>query len=421
MLIIEHGIIPPNIHLHNPNPDIPFDDWNLKIPTELCAYPTTGTRQISVNSFGYGGTNAHAILQDPATYFGKPDITQSSRRQDQNDSRLSRRAYLFPIHAQDRDGIFRVRASLLSYIGEQKVQTLGSFNEDVFLRNLANTVSRKSRLQWKTFLVASDINSLSEQLRSEPKAMPDRIQSQEPRVGFVFTGQGSQWAAMGAQLMSHEPFRASIKAADSFMKTELGCTWSALEELQKEKQTSRLQSAEFSQSLCTVLQVALVELLRTWGITPVAVCGHSSGEIAAAFASGALSRMDAWTIAYWRGQVAGSLKSLDPDIDGAMAAVGASPEYIKELIAEIEPGEVCVACQNSPSSTTVSGDRLAVEKLVLALAERKLFARKLRVDTAYVKYPNHVTSVLTPSGCIPGRSFWSWSGTCPTQHQADRV
>lgn len=278
-----------------------------------------------------------------------------------------------------------MRRSLLSYIKKRRDETPEYVREDRFLRDLASTLGKKSRLQWKSHLVTSSMASLMQQLESGPTAMPDRIQSQEPRIGFVFTGQGSQWAAMGTQLTIYKVFRESLEAADSFMTSELGCTWSALDELRREKQASRLGLAEFSQSLCTVLQVALVELLQTWGITPVAVCGHSSGEIAAAFASGALSREDAWAVAYWRGQVAGSLKSEILNIDGTMAAVGTSSEYIEELISEIEPGEVCVACKNSPSSTTVSGDRLAVETLVMALAERKLFARMLRVDTAYVK------------------------------------
>lgn len=186
--------------------------------------------------------------------------------------------------------------------------------------------------------------------------------------------------------MEHYPtFCSSIEAADKFLREELQSGWSAVEELSRAKSTSKLAGAEYSQALCTVLQVALVDLLREWNITPRAVVGHSSGEIAAAYCWGVLSREDAWRVAYYRGVLSSRLRE-ESGLEGAMMAVGASAEAVEQIISDSandEHGEAYIACINSPRSVTVSGDVDAIEKLQQVLQEKGVFARKLQVDTAY--------------------------------------
>jgi NADPH:quinone reductase-like Zn-dependent oxidoreductase/malonyl CoA-acyl carrier protein transacylase/ubiquinone/menaquinone biosynthesis C-methylase UbiE len=136
-----------------------------------------------------------------------------------------------------------------------------------------------------------------------------------------------------------------------------------------------------SQTVCTALQIALVDLLTSWGVYPDSVTGHSSGEIAAAYALGALSMNDAMSVAYYRGLVAGQL--LDDSIEGAMMAVGMSIEEIQPYLDKITSNQLVVACINSPSSLTVSGDKLAVETLQTMLKDQPVFSRWLEVDVAY--------------------------------------
>jgi acyl transferase domain-containing protein len=207
-----------------------------------------------------------------------------------------------------------------------------------------------------------------------------------PRLASVFTGQGAQWGGMGMELMAYPTFCASVVAADNYLKTELGCPWSAEEELLRPKAQSKLGIAEYSKPFCTLLQVALVDLLQEWSITPTAVTGHTRGEIGATYCLGALSREDAWKVAYYRGVLSTGLQ----DANGSMMAVGMSPEKAGELIDQVAPGEVTVACINWPSSVTLSGDTAGIDQLLAALTKDGIFARKLQVDTAYHSHHMHM-------------------------------
>ena len=155
------------------------------------------------------------------------------------------------------------------------------------------------------------------------------------------------------------------------------------EELSKNKEQSQLHQAHISQPACTAIQLALVRLLQSWGIRPHAVTGHSSGEIAAAFAAGALTLEACLTIAYYRGFVASMLKDKFPDTKGAMLAIGTDQKDAASMMREISDGQAVVACVNSPSSITASGDLSAIIELQKAAEQRKLFTRRLPVDVAY--------------------------------------
>lgn len=141
--------------------------------------------------------------------------------------------------------------------------------------------------------------------------------------------------------------------------------------------------AAFSQPMCTALQVALVDLLRSWGIKPSAVAGHSSGEIAAAYAKGSISREAAWSISYHRGRLSGNIRGMAPNMKGAMLATNLGAEAVQEYLNQVTEGKATVACINSPSSVTLSGDAAAISQLEVMLKNSGHFARRLKVDTAY--------------------------------------
>ncbi|KAK7700142.1 Type I Iterative PKS [Diaporthe eres] len=390
VMMLEKGIIPPNIHYHNPNPKIKFDEHHLQVPTAVMPWPNEGPRRISVNSFGYGGANAHVILDDACSYLDQSRLSGNhatkpsqsngvSKTWDKPSSSLCR---VFPISAHDKEGLGRVKLALAEYMSVKSVQLSGVKERNSFLDDLAFTLSeRRSHLQWKTHFIASSLEELQTALVADNTTLPTRPSSRKPRLGFVFTGQGAQWARMGMDLMQYPVFRDSVEAADRFLQDQLGCTFSACEELERGKSTSRLRKPQYSQGLCTVLQVALVELLQSWDIRPVAVVGHSSGEIAAAYCQGSISREGAWRVAYFRGVLSAKLKACG--IEGSMMAVGISPEAAGEIISKLAPKKVHVACVNSPGSVTLSGDAEAIDVLYDALRERGIFVRKLQVDVAY--------------------------------------
>lgn len=153
--------------------------------------------------------------------------------------------------------------------------------------------------------------------------------------------------------------------------------------LYNDTEPSSVQQAHVSQPACTAIQLALVQLLHSWSIRPHAVTGHSSGEIAAAFAAGALTFEACLSIAYYRGTVAAQVKESFPKIKGAMLAIGTSQEEATSMIDELKHGQVVVACINSPSSVTASGDASAIDELQAVAEKRKFFARRLPVDVAY--------------------------------------
>jgi len=136
----------------------------------------------------------------------------------------------------------------------------------------------------------------------------------------------------------------------------------------------------------------LVDLLASWNIKPASVTGHSSGEIAAAYAAGALTQESALAVAYYRGVAATAIKDVKALKPGAMLAVGLSMADTQPLIADLSQGVVSIACINSPTSVTVSGDDSAIEELLVILQKKGAFARKLAVDTAY--HSHHMTHVV---------------------------
>ncbi|KAF4814699.1 Reducing polyketide synthase FUB1 [Colletotrichum siamense] len=390
VLCVEKGIIPANAWFEEVNPKIPAE-WHLNFPTKAMLWPKTktGVRRVSINSFGVSGTNAHVVLEDALTFLRESGLEAPHRTIEApqlpgtslikappviNGSLFSPQLFVFSSH--DQDGIARLADSYKTY--------LPNMTESLY--NLSYTLAAKrSTFNWRTAVVASSSVQLENALAEGQQAT--RVVA-DPGVAFVFTGQGAQWARMGKQLMHYDVYRASIERADAYLKT-LGCEWSAIEELEKTADDSRVNAAEFSQTLCTALQVALVDLLNDWGVNFRAVVGHSSGEIAAAYSSGAISQESAWRIAYWRGKLSAKLANSPEQPKGTMAAVGLCLEKTQDAIDRVNKtgfesvGKLTVACMNSKTSHTVSGDVAQIEALVDMLSAEKVFARKLKVEMAY--------------------------------------
>ena len=154
-----------------------------------------------------------------------------------------------------------------------------------------------------------------------------------------------------------------------------------VDELQQDFETSQVNKALYSQPLCTALQIALVDTLESWNIRPESVTGHSSGEIAAAYAAGAISLEDAMLIAYARG--CASSKLAEDGVKGAMTAVGMGRQEVKPILDELKNGKATIACSNSPMSTTVSGDKSALDELQQVLRKKGVYNRRLVVEVAY--------------------------------------
>lgn len=172
----------------------------------------------------------------------------------------------------------------------------------------------------------------------------------------------------------------------------------------RDANSTRVHDTNISQPICVALQLCLVDLLRSWGISPSAVTSHSSGEIAAAYAVGVLSFKEALAVVYFRGELALKHQKL-ASLDGAMLAAGLSPAEAEPYLADLKSGRVVVACVNSPSSVTLSGDSLAIDEVEARLNGDGVFARKLKVPLAYhshhmmhmaKEYTDSLTATLSP-------------------------
>jgi acyl transferase domain-containing protein len=402
ILMLEKGVILPNIHFDKPNKRIPFNEWKIKVPTDIISWPKHRPQRASVNSFGYGGTNAHVIL-DSADQFiatAEANVLQDELEIVTNKGQTKLFIFSAPAESALRRMMERTRDHLLEV--ESNTQTLASGEEKAYLDRLAFTLSdRRSQFPWKAVVVADTLSELAEALSTSSSLAHS---PKKPRIAFVFTGQGAQWARMGIELWEYGIFRESVQNADTYLKTCLGSDWSVTAEFDKSASASCINRAQISQPLCTVLQIALVDLLKSWRIEPTAVVGHSSGEIAAAYCCGALTREDAWSVAYHRGKACSDLDKDPAHVKGAMMAVGLSAEAARHYIRDVKAGTVVVACVNSPSSVTISGDASGIDELQVTLTTKGVFCRKLQVEHAYHShhmkrvadaYLQHISSIRT--------------------------
>lgn len=355
------------------------------MPTQLTPWPAAHTRRVSINGFGMGGTNGHVVLEafNPATLANG---TAQKLDRSLTVARPHNKPRLFTFSSHDQAGFKRNAKALTEYLTR-----LGpGASRPELLANLAYTLSgARSKLSWRTSCIAGSTPDLLEYLESHSGEGASRVNSSSAiskRIGFVFTGQGAQWARMGVEMLDRPVFRASINISHQFLSS-MGCTWDPIDELLRgQKDGSRLSQPDISQPICTVLQIALVDELRAWGIKPSRVVGHSSGEIAAAYSIGALSHQDAIAAAYFRGVAVIKQRIEQPKLKLSMMAVGCSREEADALIAESKlnrNGKATVACVNSPTSVTLSGQVESLEQLQAVLEERKIFARLLKVETAY--------------------------------------
>ncbi|KAF7597000.1 hypothetical protein BBP40_011366 [Aspergillus hancockii] len=401
ILILEKGLIPATAGFESANPKIRLEEQNLQVVSKLTPWPKEGLRRISVNSFGFGGANAHVILDDADHYLqvwnGRDEaISYASSNGDDvplrdvvseagsdgtngSYSQIIPRdsSQIFVASSHHEGGCTDIVQSLAKYLEKH---TEGDLNNKL-LYNLSYTLSeRRSKLMWKSFVVASSVTELNQALGSTASTAVKS--GSAPSLAFVFSGQGAQWATMGRELLVFNCFRMSLESAGACLRS-LGCEWNLIEELVRNSDSSRINQSAYSQPICTAVQVALIELLAHLRVRPSAVVGHSSGEIAAAYCLGAVSREAAWQIAYHRGHLCDKLNQMKSHKTGAMMAANLSEQEAQEILDQNPKLRVVVACINSPTSVTLSGDRDDFETLESILAEKEVFARRLKVEHAY--------------------------------------
>lgn len=279
--------------------------------------------------------------------------------------------------------VIPLSASKLEALTSQ-VERLAAFitkNPDTNVVDLARTLgTRRSKLSKRGYALVGQ-KTLNKDLQPEvfQTVLPDKIYAAHP-ISFVFTGQGAQWPQMGKELINEFPsFKKSIRDLDAVLqRLPEKPEWTLEQAILEPPETSAINHVTRSQPVCTAVQVALVELLSKWGVRPKSVIGHSSGEIAAAYAAGRLTSTQAILVAYYRGFVVGKSESKVP---GAMMAANLSKEQAEVEIDQLGlTGSIMVACINSNESVTISGDESGIDTLAQTLNPRGINVRKLNTN-----------------------------------------
>ncbi|KAF2468734.1 polyketide synthase [Lindgomyces ingoldianus] len=370
VLMLEKGIIPPQVNFQEANENIRLHDLRLRIPIQP---EKSKLKRISVNSFGYGGTNAHVILDARSNEVNGtgPEETQE----------LAYPPRIFVLSAATEISCKAMASNLLEYLES----TVNGGSSDDLLNQLAYTLGCRSLFEYRSAAIAADIGELRKQLQEISETSPARQSLRStPRIGFVFSGQGAQYYNMGREIFGLWPtFTESLTRAGQCL-AHLGCSWDMAAELMRSEKESRVSEPEIAQSLSTAIQLALVDMMEELGVTPALVVGHSSGEIAAAYCAKLISFEDAMRASYHRGRLTSVLLGRTDYRPGAMMAVGAAPEVVEDVLRLVEGSSkrLRIACYNSPSNVTVSGDESLVDSLQKELEQRNLFNRKLRTGGA---------------------------------------
>jgi acyl transferase domain-containing protein len=354
-LALEHKIIPPTRGIKMLSPELKLKERNIEVVQQPCPWPIAYCGRISVNVFGYGGANAHTILDAAETLSGKINEVDSMDEPDIS--------VLLPLSAHHPDS---VKANGLA------ISNLQLSRSD--LLDVAYTLSRRSRFDYRSFMIGKWTPTGTRFSQATMASVPPSLR----RLAFVFTGQGAQWPGMGQELLERFPkYRDVIYHLDvELCSLAHAPSWTIRETLMEDALIGSIYKAERSQTVCVAVQIALVELLKDYGVRPSAVAGHSSGEIGAAFAAGYISASEALAIAYYRGFVSQKIP-----VEGAMLAVGLSADQTRDLLSSLGvQHSAALACVNSLESTTISGEPDAVAKVAQAMEDQGVFHRMLNTD-----------------------------------------
>lgn len=360
LLALEHRRIPANLHLRTPNATIAWGDLKVEIPTIARDWPADAPLVAGVSSFGITGTNAHAVVAAPESV----------------------QARIQPGSADMDTHVFAVSGATAT-ARDQAAERLREFlraHPELDAGDVAyTTTARREHHMHRLTVIAADANEAAAALdahlagEASPAVAIGEVTG-EPRVAFVFSGQGSQWVGMTRELTGRaRVFTETLERLDALVQAQAG--WSVRDVLLDDS-GQRLERVEVIQPTLTCVQIALAEQLRAWGVIPQAVVGHSMGEVAAAYVAGALSMEDAVRVIVTRSRLLARIAG-----HGAMALLDLDERETLERIAGIAD-RVSVAALNGPRSTVISGDPAAIDDLLVQLDDEGIFCRRVKVDVA---------------------------------------
>ncbi|GAB7141821.1 sulfolipid-1 biosynthesis phthioceranic/hydroxyphthioceranic acid synthase [Mycobacterium riyadhense] len=362
VLAVQHGVVPKNLHFEALSDELSQIETNLFIPVETTQWPLPGDgpRRAAVSAWGISGTNVHAIVEQAP----EPPSPNGVAATPTSDDTL-----LFPLSSSSADGLRQTASRLADWVEADATKCTA--------RDLAYTLSRRrGHRSVRTTVLAKTTSELVTALRqvADGEALYPEVVGQEERGPvWVFSGQGSQWAAMGADLLANEPvFATTVAMLDPLIAAESGFSVTeAMTAPEKVTGIDRVQPSLFA------MQVALAATMKSYGVNPAAVIGHSMGECAAAVVAGALSMEDGARVICRRSKLMTKIAG-----SGAMASVELPAQQVLSELMARGINDAVVAVVASPESTVIGGTTDSVREMVAAWEDRDVMAREVAVDVA---------------------------------------
>jgi acyl transferase domain-containing protein/NADPH:quinone reductase-like Zn-dependent oxidoreductase/NADP-dependent 3-hydroxy acid dehydrogenase YdfG/acyl carrier protein len=374
VLCLKHELVPPQISYRNPNPAIPFNELGLKVPQKPEPLPQKSEPHIAVvNSFGYGGTNAHLILEQ-----WKEDMFPEEEKETSHTSCAASNTHLLMLSAPNTQALIHMAKRYIDLLGASKAKLL----KDICYSSLMH----RSHFSYRVFVAAETLQEMLERLNrfvageNDQAVLLVKTESSEniaKKPVFVFTGMGPQWWAMGRELLKKDnKFLEMAKKVDRIFRKLAG--WSILKEVLQDREESQISKTSIAQPANLLIQVCLTDWWRRHGVQPSAIVGHSVGEVTAAWASGVLTLEEAVQVSYHRSR----LQELCAG-NGGMLAAELNRQEAEVIISSLALNKVSIAAINSPSSLTLAGDSAALDQIAEKLEAEGIFNRFLTVEVPY--------------------------------------
>ncbi|CAF1169580.1 unnamed protein product [Adineta steineri] len=389
-----HRTIPPSMQFTSLNPKIEAQRYNLHVVQHCVPFPPHNIGEpiaIGINSFGMGGSTAHAIVEEYQPII-TPIINEHTYDHHNENQRENKQYFIFIFSTKSRQSL---NDQLIQFNRWLKTKPLNDIDDDqAFLQRISQQLLLKRTISYQHLAIFVFLNQqqlyeqinafLTEQTLAGFSIVSRPTKPLAQKICFVFSGQGPQWWAMGRQLYESEPlFKKWINLIDEEMTKINNGEWKLLEELieKKNEEESRISDTNIAQPTLFAIQVALAALFVSWNIYPSAIISHSAGDQAAAFVAGRLTLEEAVRVVYHRSR----LQNRNTRQGGRMLAVSMSEEEVKEKLLKGIEHLVCIAVVNSPRSVTLSGDEKTIDELqqILTKFHPNVFKARLRIENAF--------------------------------------